>query len=106
MDFFLPHHEGSPEDMEKAYQSIRTSIEKQMGPLRSKRYYRISYRHNSKDMVATVGERDDHIGDRIIAIFRGAGEGSPYYICTISRGVLRGGPILASSDAKAIEFQD
>lgn len=104
MQFFLP----APEDTDMAestYASIRQFMVDQVGPLSDTRYFAIYYRHNGKDMVAKVGEPAPLTGELVCAIFRTAHQGGPFLVCTPNRGVIRGGPILASHDARAIEFE-
>lgn len=58
-------------------------------------FYSISYTHNSKREVATVGEPHVINGEVVILILKAADDSGPYLICTENRGVARGGPILA-----------
>ena len=91
-------------DAEKMYAAIRRSVAEQMGPLDERRFYRLTYHHHNREVVATVGEPDPLEGNLVFAILRSASETGSFYICTENRGVLRGEPIVASSKAVAVEF--
>jgi len=104
MKFFLPAADDEKQ-AEQNYEFIRKFVSEQMGLLRSKRYYAIYYKHNGKEMRARVGEAPPLTGELVIAIFRTERESGPFLICTPNRGVLRGEPILANGNARAIEFE-
>ncbi|KQU95206.1 hypothetical protein [Devosia sp. Root105] len=104
MKFFLPAAE-SPEQAEDIYGKVKSFVVEQSGPVRDVRYYAIYYRHNSRDLVATVGEPEPLTGETVVAIFKTQNDSGPFLVCTLNRGVARGAPILASNDARAIEFK-
>jgi len=68
------------------------------------RYYEIRYRHNDQDLYARVGEPDPLNGETVLAIFKPKHAQSPFLVCTYIWGFLQGQPILASSDAQAVEW--
>jgi hypothetical protein len=104
MKFFLPHAKDFVQ-AEETYQAIKKNVEGDTFPTERKRYYEIFYRHNGQDMHARVGENDPLEREPVIAIFRAKHSGGPFMVCTPNRGVVRGEPILASGDARAIEFE-
>jgi hypothetical protein len=103
MKFFLPVQDTKI--AEESYQAIKKFIEKQTGwPMSDRRYYEIYYRQNDRDLWARVGGPDPLNGEKVFAIFKPKNPISPFLVCTYSRGVVQGQPILASHDAQAIEF--
>jgi hypothetical protein len=105
MKFFLPAAADEKQAAE-GYAAIRKFVEGQIGPLSPTCYYAIYYRHNGKDLRVRVGEPDPLTGELVIAILRAKRPSGPFLICTPNRGVQRGEPILASSDARAVEFEN
>jgi hypothetical protein len=104
MKFFLPVQDAKI--AEESYQAIKKIIEKQTGwPISDTRYYEINYSHNGEDLYARVGGPDALNGEIVFAIFKPKNTSSPFLVCTYSRGVVQGQPILASHDAQAIEFE-
>jgi hypothetical protein len=91
---------------ERSYQAIKKFNEKQTGwQISDVRYYEINYYHNGEAMRARVGELDPREGQMVIAIFKAKHTHGPYLVCSRDRGVAQGEPILASSDAQAVEFE-
>ncbi|HKW87597.1 MAG TPA: hypothetical protein VJN21_02460 [Candidatus Acidoferrales bacterium] len=97
MKFFIPATDN-PEKAEELYQAIKKFAAQSMGWVISDRRIRsITFRDKErrarkKSLVhATVGEREPCEGrEPVIAIF----ESNSYLVCTPSRGVLRGIPIM------------
>ena len=88
---------------EEVYEAIKKFVAD--GRTTSARYYSIHYRHIGEEVTARVGEPDPLTGETVIAILRSDIVSGPFYVCTPNRGVSRGDPILASSDARAVEFE-
>ena len=44
-------------------------------------------------------------GEQVFAIFKPQNPISPFLVCTYSRGVVQGQPILGRHDAQAVEFE-
>jgi hypothetical protein len=104
MRFFIPVQDAKI--AEESYQSIKKFIEKQTGwPISDMHYYEIHYRHNDQDLSARVGGPDPLNGEKVFAIFKPKNPISPFLVCTYSRGVVQGQPILARHDAQAVEFE-
>jgi hypothetical protein len=104
MKFFLPVQETKI--AEESYQALKKVIENQTGwPISDRRYYEIHYRDNDRDVHARVGGPDPLNGEKVFAIFKPKNPISPFLVCTYSRGVVQGQPILASHDAQAVEFE-
>lgn len=103
MEFFLPH--ASEEvDEEENYQAIRKFLsENAPGQPKDRRIYELTYTHDGEEHTATVGEPHPVTGEDVIAIF----ESSCWLICTPSRGVLGGVPIMASKghSDRVVEFE-
>lgn len=104
MRFFLPLADDD-QQAEQAFDAIFRFVQDQMGPLRATRYYTIVTEHNGKPYRATVGEAEPLTRELVIAILRTARPEGPFLVCTPNRGVERGEPVLASSNARAIEFE-
>ncbi|RUV13037.1 MULTISPECIES: hypothetical protein [unclassified Mesorhizobium] len=99
--FFIPAAEGQ-EQTEQVYAAV-VAFNHLVDP---QRYYSISYTHNGRREVATVGEPHVINGEPVLLILKERRNGAPFLICTENRGVVRGGPILASGDwqTNAIDF--
>src|SRR5262245_7393473 len=102
MKFFLPF--ATAQHAEKTYQTIRRSVEQKTFPVADARYFEIFDSDNGEELHARVGEPDPLTGEMVIAIFRAKDSSGPFLICTPSRGVAQGEPILARGDSRAIEF--
>jgi hypothetical protein len=104
MKFFLPIQEAKV--AEESYQALKNFIEMQTGwAISDRRYYEIHYHQNDRDLCARVGGLDPLNGEKVFAIFKPKDPISPFLVCTYSRGVVQGQPILASHDAQAVEFE-
>jgi hypothetical protein len=104
MKFFLPVQETKI--AEESYQALKKFIEKQTGwPISDRRYYEIHCHHNGQDLHTRVGGPDPLNGEQVFAIFKPQNPISPFLVCTYSRGVVQGQPILAILDAQAVEFE-
>lgn len=94
MKFFIPDTDDE-EKAEKVYQSIVSFAQQTMGwNIGNRRIFRIAYRHGGKSHVAEVGRINDTNGEEVIAIL----ESNAYLVCTPSRGVIRGMPILVGQE--------
>lgn len=101
--FFIPFAE-TPEMGEDVYASVRAFMAKVAFRPTDRRIYRVAYRHNGRDHVATVGERDID-GETVIAILEAYNPGPLYMICTPNRGVVRGDLILAGDVQVVVDFR-
>jgi hypothetical protein len=104
--FFLPATEHDPERGEVLHKHIKTRIEALWGVrMSADRIFEIHYMHKGKPRSNQVGKRDWQTGAKVFAIFR-VGERGPFLICTPTRGVISGSPMIASIEAKAVLFED
>lgn len=89
MEFFLPgtKTEKLIESNYKIIKDFNNSNEN----ITERRIYEICYSHGGQYYKAQVGKCEIRTGELIIAIFE---SGSLFYICTPSRGVFKGSPIL------------
>lgn len=101
--FFVPHADDE-EQAERVYGAVREWIANLAFPPADDRICSVTYRHNGKTHTATVGQRDDLAGEEVIAIFRPASASGAYMICTPTRGVARGGPVLAGDILALVRF--
>ncbi len=100
MKFFIPHSNDESEAI-SVYQGIKSFAETQTSwTISGRRIYSISYRHEGKKYTATVGERENRVGEEVIAIL----DSVTYLVCTPNRGVIRGEPILVGkAEATIVE---
>jgi len=92
MKFFIPH--ATEVEQEEVYEAIRRFVAESLSwPLTESRIFAVRYRHNGKEALAQVGERDID-GEIVLAIF----ESNAYVVCTPNRGGFRGDPILIGTD--------
>ena len=87
---------------EEIYASVRTFMSKVAFKPNDRRIFSVSYRHNGKNYVSTVGELEPE-GEPVIAIFE-THNPTLYMICTPNRGVVRGDPILAGDAYSVTNF--
>lgn len=107
MKFFVPHTQSTEEAL-----SVIDSIAKFIGnssPQPDEMIYSLTYKHNGKTMVATVGESVDEYykeaAPEVQAIFPPSSAGQPYKICLPNRGVVRGEPIYTSNQISFQKFE-
>jgi hypothetical protein len=90
MKFFIPRAKGSEEE-NKIYEATKTHVQKAMGNISSRKIFSIDYKHKDKLHHAEVG-KEEKVGNEIIIIILESDTG--YFVCTPSRGVHKGLPIL------------
>ena len=91
MNFFIPSTKD-PQEAEKVYEILKKKLAKQHGyETDAGRFYEIEYEENGMQMTNTVGKMDLTIGETVVAILQA---GDRYLICTPSRGLLRGHPLV------------
>ena len=94
MKFFIPHTNG-PEQEKTIYDAIRSSARERTGwDIHNEKVYKLEYTHEGINYIAEVGQREKRQGEEVIAIL----SSTTYLICTPSRGVGRGGPIIVGRD--------
>lgn len=97
MKFFVPHA-TDPEQAEGVWISVKAFLAQQGLATTDARIYEIAFRHNGKNYRAVVGERFADLNEDVIAIYEGVNL-RLYYLCTATRGVVRGEPYLIGRDA-------
>ncbi len=104
MKFFIPE----AKDIESEHQildSILTFVSNQMeADLSGRRIQFLVWTHDGKKHVAEVGEPTSANDEIVLAILFDV-KRNLYYVCTYSRGVARGMPILASG-SDVLEVRD
>lgn len=95
-EFFLPPYEPGDPAGEKALDGIIRWAEETTGWQvdRDVRIARLDYAHEGKMGVIEVGGSEPRTGEPVIAILAS----DTYLVCTPSRGVLRGEPVLVGRD--------
>jgi hypothetical protein len=89
MKFFVPEvdNEGKAEEL---YQATKKFAAETCWPVTDRRIQSIRFKDDGRPVLAMVGEIEPITGETVIAIL----ESNTYLVCTPSRGVLRGQPIL------------
>jgi len=101
MRFFIPNA-TSPQEAEHTWEAVRKFEHEQTGwPVAERRIYRLRYRHDGQDLIAEVGQPDARTGETVIAIL----SSRTYLVCTPTRGVVRGEPILVGHN-EVCEVED
>lgn len=100
--FFVPFAETA-DTAEEGYASVKAFMLRVAFRPTERRIYRVDYRHNGRDYVSIVGEREPE-GEPVIAIFEAFNPSPVYMICTPNRGVVTGGPILAGNVQSVTDF--
>ena len=69
-----------------------------------RKIFSIRYVHNGKEYYAEVGKIERAVGEEVFAIL----ESNTYLICTPSRGVFRGIPLLVGEQEtiSVVDFED
>jgi hypothetical protein len=94
--FFIPAAD-SPEQAQKVYDSIKQHLGDGLGAAFSnRRVARLRWRHDGVEYEAVVGQKTSFNGEVVVAILY-EDLRRLYHVCTPSRGVIRGGSILAGS---------
>jgi hypothetical protein len=88
--FFIPGIEDA-KLAEESWQAIRSFVGQHIFSATDRRIFQIRYTHDGHTIVARVGEIHDEISEMVIAILETT---ECYSICTPTRGVLRGIPVL------------
>ena len=89
MKFFVPSAD-SEKAAEDIYQATKKFAAENCGPVTDRRIQTINFRDKGKAVTAEVGKIEPITGETVVAIL----ESNTYLVCTPSRGVLRGVPIL------------
>ncbi|MFC1954028.1 hypothetical protein ACFLU7_00520 [Chloroflexota bacterium] len=94
MKFFIPKV-NDQELAEKTYQSIvQFAKGKLLWDIAERRIFHISYNYKGKRHETQIGQINDTNREEVIAIL----ESNAYLICTPTRGVLQGMPILVGAE--------
>jgi hypothetical protein len=89
--FFFPNS-TKPEDV---YEGVKKFLKSQGFEIKDDRIYSISYTHNDREITDVVDKKNQLINENVLAIFNAK---SMFLVCTISRGVAGGVPILVGSN--------
>ncbi len=100
--FFVPFADTA-ETGEEVYASVKAFMTKVAFRPTERRVYRVAYRHNGRDYVSTAGDKEPE-GETVIAIFETFNPTPLYMICTPTRGVVKGDPILAGDVLAVVDF--
>lgn len=102
MKFFIPEICDLAE-AEKIYAAIR-EINGKDTTLSDRRIYSISFEHEGRRYIATVGQVFKRLSETVIAILLDARR-SCYLVCSATRGVAGGSPYLSGShEVKSVEY--
>jgi hypothetical protein len=99
-EFFVPHTE-SRKQAEEVWQATRKFAEEQLGwAVSDRRIFRIEYRHNGKEEEAEVGKTERRQREPVMVIL----ESQSFLVCTPTRGVAKGEPILIGIPSRIVDF--
>lgn len=90
MKFYIP----DIEEPEGLYLGVKKFMESQGFNVGAEKYRSISYTHNGKNCKDIVGSNNNSVNEKVLLILKST---ALFLVCTINRGVLRGGPILVGS---------
>lgn len=91
MKFFVPGAD-TDEQRNQIFDTARKTAKTTVGwAATDRKIYRLSYVHDGRDYVATVGESEPRTGECVTAILDAGGV---FLVCTPNSGVFRGEPIL------------
>lgn len=94
MKFFVPHAKDKTQAAQ-VYEAVKKFCEQQTGwRVRSTKIFALRYRHDGNEYLAQVGSKDNSEGE-VLCIFESE---VTYFVCTASRGVIRGDPILVGRE--------
>lgn len=121
VEFFIPYIDDAKK-AEEVWRAIERFLAETQGydGITDSRIFRLEYTHNGKEWEAQVGEphpygqpatweyvpdySDPKAGEYVVAILEM--QGGPFLVCTHSRGVVRGEPILVGGVHKVVYFDD
>jgi hypothetical protein len=93
-DFFIPGAENE-EERDEIYSDLNKRIREMYDvKLAEEKIYRLEFEKSGSTHVAEVGEKTDLNDEEVIAILYNQNR-KVYYICTPSRGVDEGSPLMA-----------
>ena len=96
--FFLPGVAAGPEQVETAYERLRSEVETDTGcSPTGRRILMLACRRKGVDYEAKVGKRDAVGGDRVLAIFE-LGGGIYAIRCAANGGARRAEPIVVGKN--------
>jgi hypothetical protein len=94
MKFFMPAAEDE-EQAERVYNSVvKFNREQLRWEVSARRIFSIRWVHEGTEYYAEVGKPAPRLGEPVLAIL----ESNAYLICTPSRGVVRGEPMLVGTN--------
>jgi len=104
MKFFIPTVKDKAKE-DQVYMRIKKLLKNELGAFTSeRRIFKLAHRYKGKEYIAEVGKIHPLNREPVIAIIY-EGNRKIYYICTPTRGVIRGMPILCGGD-HVISFED
>lgn len=93
MKFFVPFT-SDPTEQENVYQGIRKSVMLYTGAtLAATRIARLEYMDAGNTVTLIVGQKHDHNGETVMAIFYDEGQ-DLFFVCTPHQGAMRNRPFV------------
>ena len=105
MRFFVPRSE-SPAEAEHVWQATREFLDLQGFATEKRKIWKVASKRAGEPYVLKVGSDHPEVGEPVLVILKAA-DGSRYFICTPSRGVIGGHPCVLENVAGqtlAVEF--
>jgi len=101
LEFFVPAAEDEKQ-AEEVYSGIKAFARQTLGwNTTERRIFGLTYQHEGERYFVEVGKPDTRIGEIVLAIL----ESNSYLVCTYSRGVVRGEPILVGTN-EVVDVRD
>lgn len=105
MRFFVPRAE-TPAEAERVWTATRQFLSKEGLPSEPRKIWKVAYKTGGQAQVLKVGDTHPEAGEEVLLILK-AEDGSRYFICTPSRGVIGGRPCTLANimgQTLAVEF--
>jgi len=105
MRFFIPHAEDAAQT-DRVEAAVRKFIRDNLGKVSKRRIFQLSYRDKGKQVKSEVGKPSHINGETVIMILYDEPR-DLYLVCTATRGVTGGMPILVSGrEAGSVDFSE
>lgn len=99
--FFVPAARSDEESL-AVWNGTRRFVMDTLGwSVTDRRVYSVDYLHDGDEVSATVGELEPRVGEPVVAILE---TDQCWLVCTPTRGVVRGSPILIGLPIRVVDF--
>ena len=105
MRFFVPRAE-TPAEAQHVWEATRQFLDSEGFLSEPRKIWKVAYRSGGEAKVLKVGDTYPDVGEEVLLILKAA-DGSRYFVCTPSRGVIGGRPCTLANvtgQTLAVEF--